>query len=575
MKTQSFYKESVKDEFAVYVTKENYPVHGNGSGDDTKALQQAILDVWNTYGFGIVFIPEGTYLISDTLYIPKAIRLIGYGNQRPCIVLKDNAFGFDKEYPEDKGKSKYMIWFVDAVPEEGKAVKDANPGTFYSALSNVDLKVGRGNPHAVALRTHYAQHSFLSHLDIFVESGKAGIFDIGNEMEDIHIHGGDYGIITTKCSPGWPFVMVDTFFEDQRFAAIKTQEAGLTIIRTKAKNTPVFLTVDDGFMEKLYMEDSQLEDITETAIAMSCENNSLNQFNLRNVVCNRVPVLITYKESGKTLQADHDIYLVKSYTHGIQVADIDQEREHVSNYEIEPLTNMPEAEVTNIPALPPMDIWVNLRDLGAKGDGKTDDTKVLLEALDKYRTIYIPQGWYIITDTIRLKENTSLIGLNPISTQLVLPDNTENFGGFGGPKPFLETPKNGKCIVSGIGIDTGSRNPRAIGCRWMSGENSYMNDVKTFYCVDEYYKRTYRLQVNKEGSLYQPEVVVEEGDFCAMKDKNELLYVLDSQIRIYNEEGSMIRQIDVPERPSTIAFGGKDGNILFITARSSVYAIEL
>lgn len=32
MKTQSFYKESVKDEFAVYVTKENYPVHGNGSG---------------------------------------------------------------------------------------------------------------------------------------------------------------------------------------------------------------------------------------------------------------------------------------------------------------------------------------------------------------------------------------------------------------------------------------------------------------------------------------------------------------------------------------------------------------
>lgn len=98
---------------------------------------------------------------------------------------------------------------------------------------------------------------------------------------------------------------------------------------------------------------------------------------------------------------------------------------------------------------------------------------------------------------------------------------------------------------------------------------------KNFYCVDEYYKRTYRLQVNKKGSLYQPEVVVEEGDFCAMKDKNELLYVLDGQIRIYNEEGSMIRQIEVPERPSTIAFGGKDGNILFITARSSVYAIEL
>ena len=478
MITKTFYERSVKDGHSIYLIKDNYTVNGEGTGDDTKVIQQAINDVWNKDGFGIVFIPEGTYLISDTIYIPKAIRLIGYGNKRPCIILKDNASGFDKEYPEDKGNSKYMMWFVDRVPEAGEEIRDANPGTFYSALSNVDIKVGKGNPQAIALRTHYAQHSFLSHLDIFVESGKAGIFDVGNEIEDIKIHGGEYGIITTKCSPGWPFVMVDTYFEGQRKAAIKSREAGLTIIRTVVKNTPVFLTVDDGNIEKLYMEDSQLENITDTAIAMSCENNSMNQFNLRNVVCKNVPVLVTYKESGDKLYSDSIIYRVDKYLHGLQVADVDSDREMVTTCELTPLQEMPAIVETNIPLLPKMDTWVNLKDLGAKGDGTSDDTRVLKEAIEKYETIYLPQGWYVITDTIILKSNTTLIGLNPISTQLVLPDNTENFGGFGGPKPLVETPEHGSCIIFGIGIDAGGRNPRAIACRWMSGETSYMNDVK-------------------------------------------------------------------------------------------------
>ena len=77
-----------------------------------------------------------------------------------------------------------------------------------------------------------------------------------------------------------------------------------------------------------------------------------------------------------------------------------------------------------------------------------------------------------------MKSNTKLIGLSPIGTQLVLPDNTESFSGLGGPKPVLETPEGGTNIVSGIGIDAGGRNPRAVGCKWMAGENSYMNDVK-------------------------------------------------------------------------------------------------
>ena len=56
--------------------------------------------------------------------------------------------------------------------------------------------------------------------------------------------------------------------------------------------------------------------------------------------------------------------------------------------------------------------WVNAKEVGLKGDGVTDDTQALKEAIEKYETIYFPQGEYIFSDTIKLKENTSLIGMN-------------------------------------------------------------------------------------------------------------------------------------------------------------------
>ena len=108
----------------------------------------------------------------------------------------------------------------------------------------------------------------------------------------------------------------------------------------------------------------------------------------------------------------------------------------------------------------------------------TDDTKALQDAIDKNQTVYLPMGRYRVSDTIRLKPDTALIGLHPIATQIFIADNTEAFAGFGTPKPLLEAPAGGANIVTGIGINTGGRNPRAVGCKWMSGAASYLNDVK-------------------------------------------------------------------------------------------------
>ena len=112
-------------------------------------LQQALYDLKTTHNFGILFLPAGKYLISKTIYVPQAIRIIGYGTKRPLIVLKKNSPGFQQPDSADKGKAKYMFWFIQSVPKPGEPVRDAGAGTFYSALSNVDLEIEDGNPYAV------------------------------------------------------------------------------------------------------------------------------------------------------------------------------------------------------------------------------------------------------------------------------------------------------------------------------------------------------------------------------------------------------------------------------------------
>lgn len=468
----SVYQQKPDDPEAVY-----FPV-SDGKVDVTEALQEAINQVKNEYGFGIVFIPEGIYRISSTVYIPTAVRLIGYGKKRPLIVLQKNAPGYQQEVTGDKGKAKYMFWFVSSVPREEGRVNDAGASTFYSAMSNINLKIEDGNPYAVALRTHFAQHSFISHVDIDAGNGKAGLFDVGNEMHNVRFLGGDYGIYTTKPSPGWQMMMVDTYFEGQRKAAIRTQEAGLTIVRMQAGNVETVIDIDPDYAEKLFMEDCLFENITGPAIVISNENNSVNQISLKNLVCKNVPVLVKYRRTSTETAGKGKIYRVKHYTHGLHINYLDAEPEMRTDMDAETLVKLPEAVMNDIPVLPAMNSWINIRDLGAKGDGETDDTEIFLSAIAKYQNIYIPQGWYIISKPLVLQSGTNLIGLNPISTQLILKESTPAFSGFGAPEPLLETPKNGTNIVNGIGINTGGYNYRAVGCKWMAGAGSYMNDVK-------------------------------------------------------------------------------------------------
>jgi sugar lactone lactonase YvrE len=470
-------------------------VHGDGVADDTVAIQAAI-DRSAEHGEGILFIPSGRYRISRTVYVWPAVRLIGYGATRPVFVLGDNTPGYQQDLgymflfaggrPRPESGSRPHMDFATgrpAQPIEGTvppnaSVADANPGTFYSAMSNVDFEIGKGNPAAVAIRFHVAQHSYLAHMDFSIGSGLAALKDIGNEAEDLHFHGGQYGIITVRPSPGWQFTLLDSSFDGQSHAAIKEHEAGLTLIHDSFKNMPQAISVDPGYSEELWVEHSRFEEISGPAVVFGMENNARTEINLEDIACSNVKVFAQMRESGRSFDGPGENYVVNSFTHGLTLNGAGDWGSIETKLSAHPVAELPPAGKDAIPALPPAASWVNLQSLGVKGDGVTDDTAAIQKAIGEHPTLYIPMGRYLVTDTIHLRPDTVLIGLHPSMTQFDLKDESPGFQGVGAPRALLEAPKGGHNIVTGIGLFTGGINDRAVAALWMAGADSLIDDVR-------------------------------------------------------------------------------------------------
>ena len=93
------------------------------------------------------------------------------------------------------------------------------------------------------------------------------------------------------------------------------------------------------------------------------------------------------------------------------------------------------------------------------------------------------------------------------------------------------------------------------------------------YSIDEMYKRVFECTVDKNGYLINPNVIIEEGDYCVRNIKDNIL-VGDDDIKIY-KNGKIVKSIHVASRPSTFDIGGTNKDTLFITARDVIYVAKI
>jgi gluconolactonase len=101
-------------------------------------------------------------------------------------------------------------------------------------------------------------------------------------------------------------------------------------------------------------------------------------------------------------------------------------------------------------------------------------------------------------------------------------------------------------------------------------------DGKTLYVADIGARKTYVYDIQADGELSNKRLFCNLGSDGMTLDMEGNVYLTGKGVTVFNKAGEQIEQIEVPEPwTANVTFGGKDRNLLFITASKSVYGLKM
>lgn len=455
-----------------------------GKRDSTVALQAAINKARDHEL--ACFFPLGTYLVSDTLFaqtVPerpdapkhheeKSCVLIGSTarvGERATIVLVPNAAPF-----QDATKPRPVVKFINhyndpqPAPEVRAASRDGGQTRHYhQAFVGIDIRVSSGNPGAIGLRMQGAEGSLIEDTTIDLSaSGQVCIWGVpgsGGSSHNLRVIGGEIGI-DTRTFPDRSGVgqqptatISGTTFIDQRLYALASKVRGPTVlvgcmIRTEKTGPIIRLSrhwEKQPFDGSLALIDTSIAYSKPSAdnIVLEMEDEYSRSFYLDNVYLQNA-TRVWHNDAKVTpngwshvqrlaVQVKPQSFAIHGETRSFD------EQPRVNNKPVgDVLCVLGEAGV-----MPPDDLqsrhqWpvdfptyetpgaVNVKDFGAIGDGKTDDTAAIRKAIDSGEVVFFPRGRYVISDTLDLKPNSKLIGVHHSFSQVLGRDTIQApFGG--------------------------------------------------------------------------------------------------------------------------------------------------
>jgi hypothetical protein len=161
---------------------------------------------------------------------------------------------------------------------------------------------------------------------------------------------------------------------------------------------------------------------------------------------------------------------------------------------------------------------LNVRDFGAKGDGRSDDTAALIAAIAaagtdtgayfwRARIVYLPSGTYLVSGSLikryasgKFGSGMILVGESEAATIIKLTDNAAGFGDVSAPRGVIMTtaklldgtPSSGgkdytnkgegndayENFVENLTVDVGAGNPGAIGIDYLANNIGAIRDVR-------------------------------------------------------------------------------------------------
>jgi gluconolactonase len=101
-------------------------------------------------------------------------------------------------------------------------------------------------------------------------------------------------------------------------------------------------------------------------------------------------------------------------------------------------------------------------------------------------------------------------------------------------------------------------------------------DGKTLYIADIGASKTYTYDIQPDGSLTNKRLFCNLGSDGMTLDNEGNVYLTGNGVTVFDRTGKQVQHIDIPEGwTSNLTFGGKERDLLFITASESIYGLKM
>lgn len=351
---------------------------GDGAADDTDALEKAVGSPDKRIkGTRAIYIPNGTYRISRPLVVGDKKKYIqGQSRQGVILKLKDNCPGFG-----DPRRPAFMLHM------KGRQHFAQN---FYVHLHNVTFDVGSGNGGAAGVMYHTNNGGMLSNVAVRSSDPKrAGAVGIamddnpGNGMvREVFVDGLDVGVQVTGGMHG--MYLEHVIVANQRVAGF-VNRGNTVALRGLVSRNAVPAVDNSGFLALIDC------DLSGGAADAPAVRNTGALF-ARNIRTAGYATAIVSRTKGSAKDAPGP--RVEEFSSSDPVTLFDSASKSL---------NLPVEDVPKVPLEAPGE-WANVKDFGAQGDNRTDDTAAIQKAVDSGKAVvYLPFGLYVVRDTIRIR----------------------------------------------------------------------------------------------------------------------------------------------------------------------------
>ncbi len=100
-------------------------------------------------------------------------------------------------------------------------------------------------------------------------------------------------------------------------------------------------------------------------------------------------------------------------------------------------------------------------------------------------------------------------------------------------------------------------------------------DGRKLFVSDHGAKKIYAYDISSDGALSNKRFFAPVGADGMTIDTEGNLYFCEDAVLIYDPSGKKLGSIEVPQQPTNVCFGGREGKTLFITTRPTLYSIEM